>query len=56
MDKKSKFYLSVEKFINAGVLKEIYSSDKLSIFNVSNCCYGIFDYDLSNEMASPLAM
>ncbi len=55
MDKQAQFQLSLQKFFDAGVLKEIYSSDKISICNVSNCCYGVFEYELSNQMNSPLA-
>ena len=51
-----KFYISMKKFFDAGVLKEIYSSNDLSICNISNCCYAAFDYDMCSQTKVPFGI
>ena len=51
-----KFYISMKKFFDAGLIKEIYVSKDLSICNISNCCYAIFDYDMCSETKVPFGI
>lgn len=41
---KEIFYKDSMAFFEAGLLKEIYSSDELCICNIANQCYGVFPY------------
>ena len=45
MNNKTKFYEILKKYFEVGVLNEIYSSDEISICNVSNYAYIVFCYD-----------
>ena len=42
---KTKFNEKIADFLEAGVLKEIFSSEDFGVFNVSNYCYAVFDYN-----------
>lgn len=42
MTKKEKFYLQAQKFFEEGILKEIYTTDNISLCNVGNAYYAAF--------------
>lgn len=42
---KEIFKKKINEFLEAGVLKEIFSTTDFSVFNISNYCYGVFDYN-----------
>ena len=41
---REEFLKDIEKYREAGVLKEIFNTDDFSICNISNQCYAIFSY------------
>lgn len=46
MEQKNSFYNSkIKELLNEGLIREIYSSSKISIMNISNSCYAVFDYE-----------
>ena len=47
------FCNALQNFFDAGVLREIYYDNMISICNVSNSCYAIFDYVICKEMGIP---
>jgi len=47
--KKTKFYEKTKLYFEEGLFKEIYSSDQISICNVSNTEYLAFIYDLFED-------
>ena len=47
--KKEKFYEKTKLYFEEGLFKEIYSSDQISICNVSNAEYLAFIYDLFED-------
>ena len=42
--KEIKFNEDVRKFIDLGLIKKVYSSKELSVCNISDTCYAIFNY------------
>lgn len=55
LNEKEKFYESMKKFFDEGVLREVYSTDDFVICNAANSCYIVFDYKFSNQMPTPHA-
>ncbi len=48
-DYKQEYYEIIKPYFDAGIMKEIYNSDYLSICNIANHEYGIFLYSLLKE-------
>lgn len=44
---KEDFYCQAKSFFEDGLLREIYSSDKISVCNVANAFYTMFNYSVS---------
>lgn len=54
MNNKEKFYNLSKDFFDAGIIREIYNSDNISICNICNATYVVFDYNLLKNLDYPI--
>ena len=52
-EERKKYLQDMKKFFDASLVREIYYDDMISICNIADCCYAIFDYVICKEMEIP---
>ena len=50
MSNKEKFYRLTKDYFEAGIIREIYQSDKISVCNLCNTTYAVFNYSFEEEI------
>jgi len=54
MGERETWLASVSELYDIGVMREIYYNEDFSVCNLSNTCYVIFEYVVSNEQNVPI--
>lgn len=54
MSERETWLASVSELYDIGVMREIYYNEDFSVCNLSNTCYVIFEYVVSNEQNVPM--